>query len=670
MLNTSCQAPYPPITKSQALKKEVTKQKSEDVPANQNPEVKTSGHLLEKQTPLRLEFEESITVIGEEQKFDFSKEMFLLDYQAIKSIYSDDPNMRLELSFFREALVKIMETEFSLVLISGHTSFERISSEITQPYFYRIGRGIYTSPYRGVRRYHNHLQQALNQSSSSDVRKRMTAILMATAIEFFLIEKREEKIKEEISKMEEKISKAEEETSKAENEATLQSLLKQREQLLQAKNQTFANQPWTMILFEEIEDHKENLLPLKEILMTIYRNHSSLIESQLNGDSIEIASNAEQLSDHIYTDLQPPIIQAATQLLERIPYRVHRYRSDRTALFAHDVIQQQTLKYLKDVQDDDASDAYDEWTNQTNAHPTTDIAIAAGAIFICRAGAGVAIPIAALFSIADALNQMSFKQALLRDAIFGLNSYLQYDSYNNAGLLEFLLSVGTAALMCSTKSPPLNMSHLPRNIRSFSNIKLGSQQILAKVKETLFDINALPAAMASLVALYAIERFEKCDEIWDIQACHEMWDQEFTLLFVTTFIAEFIFVFKSLGKWTFFSMEHIKVMQNVARTIFGISLSTQAILNVINDENFNDINYRLASFEVAFSALISLTTTKLVLLYMVDPFSNWLEVRTALIGRKTANFSLMFFKNILGNGLYLIGGHYFSEEEEEENKNE
>ena len=254
----------------------------------------------------------------------------------------------------------------------------------------------------------------------------MAAILMATAKEFSLIEQREEKIKEAISK--------------AENEDTLQSLLEQRKQLLQAKNQIFANQPWTMILFEEIEDHRGNLLLLKDLLITTYRNHSSLIDSQLDGDSIEITSNAEQLSDHIYTEIQSPITQAATQLLERIPYRVHRYRSDRKALFAHDVIQQQTLKYLKDVQDDGALTAYDEWINQTNAH--TDIAKATGAILVCQAGAWVAIPVAAFSSIATTLNQMSSKQALLKGAAFGLNSYLQYDLYDNAKLLELLLSVG------------------------------------------------------------------------------------------------------------------------------------------------------------------------------------------------------------------------------------
>ncbi len=664
MLNTSCQAPHPSITRSPILKEDVptglnpdvTNASEEDILESKdfmeglisNPEVKTLGNPLERQAPPQLGSEESITVVGEEQKSVFLKEIFLLDYQVIKSIHPNDPYKRLELSFFREALVNIMETEFYLALISGHTSFERISSEIIHPNLYRKGVE-YLSPYRGVIRYHNYLQQVLNQSSS-DTRQIMTAILIATAIEFSLIEQREKTIKEEISE--------------AEDDETLQFLSQQIKQIMQDKNQIFAKQPWTMILFEQVLDHRKNPSPLKDLIMTIYTNHSSLINSQLHDNSIEIRS----AEDHIYTEIQPLLTQAATQLLKKIPHRVNRYRGDIKALFVHDVIQQQTLNHLKDVQDNNALTAYDEWINQSNIHLSSNIAIDAGKLLICRTGALVAIPIAALFSILDILNKMSFKQALLKGATFGLNSYLQYDLYNNPGLSEFLLSVGAAALMCSTKSPPLSINHLSKTIRSFSNTKLSTQQILAEVKEKIFDIKALPAAMASLVALYTIERFQRCDEMWDIRECHEMWDQEFVLLFTTTFISEFVFVFKSLGKWNFFSMEHIKVMQSTARIVFGISLSTQVILNIINNKDFNDINYRLAFFEVTFSSLISLTTTRVALLYMVDPFSNWLEKKASLIGEKTVNFSLMFLKNILGNGLYLLGGHHFIDSEEEEKK--
>ena len=49
--------------------------------------------------------------------------MFLLDYQAIKSAYPNNPQRRLEVSFFREALIRIMETEFYLTLISGQRIF-------------------------------------------------------------------------------------------------------------------------------------------------------------------------------------------------------------------------------------------------------------------------------------------------------------------------------------------------------------------------------------------------------------------------------------------------------------------------------------------------------------------------------------------------------------------
>ena len=199
------------------------------------------------------------------------------------------------------------------------------------------------------------------------------------------------------------------------------------------------------------------------------------------------------------------------------------------------------------------------------------------------------------------------------------------------------------------------------------------RQLFEKLKEGVFDIKALPTATASLVTFYLIERFEKCDEIMTLE-CHRKWDEEFVLLLSITFVTELVFVFRSLNSGKlWFSDEHFQAMQDIARTVFGISLGTQAALNLINDKDFIDINYRLAFFEVIFGSLISLSTTKFVLLKMIDPFSDWLQRHTTYFGESSATFLSMLLKNIVGNYLYLQGGHNLLESEQitkNENKEE
>ena len=315
-----------------------------------------------------------------------------------------------------------------------------------------------------------------------------------------------------------------------------------------------------------------------------------------------------------------------------------------------------------------------------------------GALLICNIGRILSVPVAIMTVAADTLDSSSLKQTFYRGAIFGLNSYWQYDQYDNADFSDFIidasLSAITAALICSSsrRSLPIRLfnsnivhvSRLSTTTQLFSRMSLSPQQLRAggrqlfeKLKE--LDITALPTATASLVTFYLIERLDKCDDIMTLE-CHTQWDEEFVLLLSITFVTEFVFVFRSLNsgkRW--FSNEHFQAMQGIARTVFGISIGTQAALDWINDEDSIDINYRLAFFQVVFGSLISLSTTKFVLLKMIDPFSDWLQRQTNYSGRLPATFSLMLLKNILGNYLYLQGGHSSLESEQttnDENKEE
>ena len=688
VLNTSCY-PNPSTTKLPVLNEDSVKSNPEDISidtdipstsASVTEEVLgsegsigetakdiTSNDVkgsLDEEVPLWLEFEELVDDLAEGPKSAFLKEMFLLDYQEIKYAYSDDPRMRLEISFFREALVKIMETEFYLTLILGRRTFKRIYSEI--PSHYKVNGHNF---YEGVKQYHDRLQQSLDQSSL-EIKQVMTIILLDTAIKLSLIEQREENIKQSILD--------------AENPD--QHLLEKMQQVMRDKSQIFANQSWAMILFEEVGDHRGNTLLLKDLIMKIYKDHLSLGDIDPEDDLISFSEKAQEFLDHIHTEIQPSLHQVSQRVLEMISGRVDLYRSKRTTLFVHDLIQQETLKYLEEAQDNDVLTAYNEFINQRSRPVTVGgVAIAAGRLLICNMSRVVSVSSAILIAAAGILDSVSLKQTFYRGVIFGLNNYLQYDLYDNADFSEFVINASLSAVamafMCSKSrslpvtslfmSNPVYTRSLSTVINSFSKMDIslqqlreGGRQLLKKLKEGVLDINALPSAIASLATFYFIGRLEECDEILTLE-CHKRWDEEFVLLLSITFVVEFVFVFKSLnsGK-VWFSDQHFQAMQDIARTVFGISLGTQAALNLINGKDFFDINYRLAFFEVIFGSLISLSTTKFVLLKMVDPFSGWLQRRGSYFGKPSSTFFLMLLKNIFGNYLYLQIGHGLLDDEQ------
>ena len=608
----------------------------------------------DEQVPLRLGFEESVTVFGRIEKSVFLNEMFLLDYQAIRSDHPNDPQMRLELSFFREALVRIMETEFYLTLILGQQRFEHIYSVILDSKFYE-----------GVLQYHNRLQQNLNQSSH-ETRQMMMTTLLTTAVELFFIEKKEQSIEREKQVIERTVLGVEDDM----DSSLLERMQVQSQQLMEARNQIFINQPWTMILFEQVSDQPV----LKDLIIIAYQKHSSTGDIYLASNSMEVVENTKELLDHIYEEIQPVLTKSSEQMLERISNRVHNYRSNRKALFVHDLVQQQTLRYLKNVEDNEALAAYDEFLHQRGADSLFDMIVTAGAFMMCHVNKKLWITVALTFFsqvIVNILDKAAFKEALFKGVTFGLNSYLQYDLYDSnlssETLIKSSLSAGTIALMCSRLEPfkitSLSIAKNTENIIrsktiSFPNMPIHSRQFLKNLRDKALDINALPSAIASLITFAGIECFRDCDKIWN---------EDFLLLFTITFIVEFVFVFKAInsGK-SFISPQHVEAMQSIARTVFGISLSTQAVFSLMYDR---PINSNLVFFEGVFGPIISLTATKLVHLYMVNPFSGLLKKSLKNFHHEIAVFSLMLLKNAFGNGLYLIGTDpLIDDEEEQENE--
>ena len=154
-------------------------------------------------------------------------------------------------------------------------------------------------------------------------------------------------------------------TSDIENSEDIDSL-NQLLEVMGYRNQVFANQSWTMILFEEVSDNKGNTLLLKDLIMRAYTKQIYKDHLSLRKDDLTAAERFNDLLDHVYTEIQSSLNQASLQVLRYISGRVHLYRSKRKTLFVHDLVQQKALKYLEDVQDHAALAAYNEFINQTS----------------------------------------------------------------------------------------------------------------------------------------------------------------------------------------------------------------------------------------------------------------------------------------------------------------
>ena len=589
-----------------------------------------------------------------------------------------------------------MKTEFYLALMSGQRTFHRVFSEIQNSNFYR-----------GVRQYHSYLQQHLNENLLT-VRQDIVFTLIATAVMFSSIEEKQKSVENAIPEVR-NIDDFEDPTAiqnhlisslmtlsfraSEENddpslrmdtqEDFLEELLEIRASLMRSKSQFFEDQPWAMILFEEIEG--QNGLLLKDFIVARYHHYLQTRDVYLADHSFDYISqeirNIEAILDDLYNDIQPVVDQISNRVLERISYQVHRYRTHRQSLLNHDLILYQVEKDLEEV-DREALEAYQGLIQEKEEIVTSSmasIAIATGAIVACWLSRKVAIPVATIFSATGFLDQASFKNALFNGAFFGLNSFSQYEMIHSPSLMEISFSMISSmafATLCSkgkTQSSSLlaGMASLRQGekIMSRLGIILHPRRLQNLLWEKITDINAGPAALASVIILASVQAYN--------QGIESLWNSsEFHFSFFFTAVVEFVLVFKSVksGK-AFFSDVHFKAMQDLSRTLFGISLSTQVIRSLREHGDLREIDWDRIFFEAGlFIPFISLTTTKLVINFMVNPFSGFLARSKYLSQndkghKELAIFLLMLAKNTFGNSLYLYSTNSLFNNDEEESEN-
>ena len=146
---------------------------------------------------------------------------------------------------------------------------------------------------------------------------------------------------------------------------------------------------------------------------------------------------------------------------------------------------------------------------------------------------------------------------------------------------------------------------------------LNFNQFKRLLLEKSTDASALPSALSSVAVLTIFQWLMMSEE-------GPVFTPEFTVSFVMIFIAEFIFTFKALdsGK-AFLSRQHFSAMQGMARIMFGISISTQAIFSYWQGDMNVDLNR--VFFDTVYLSYLSLVTAKIVLRFMVPPFSKFLS---------------------------------------------
>ncbi len=559
---------------------------------------------------------------------DIKKRHFFADYQEIEKNHPHDGQKRLELSLYRNALERMMETEYYLTLILNEEErFGRVSSSLAPlpgyPDFYRALR-------TQSRQWQRHMRQ-----NSAVVRPMLIAALMGLSQQLGRIETELESIEQAFAEQKDEQLKSE--------------LIDLASSLLQIKDGFFADWPWAMILYNSIE-HEGKTGTLKEHLITL-------------SEEIKNDHDPETSFGRLEKKTRPLLEQASRQTLEHITHAIHRYRTHRQKLLNHNLVREQTMLYLEELEDQKALEALQNSTEKPQEGITAfDTAAVAGAIGICYFGGRLlALPIASIVATNSTLSDLSSKASLREGVTFGLNNLSQYERAHSVSpffkmVKEFSL-VGASIISCAAPQGTSAIKALTAKLQNTTRpgmsgrLKnaLSPDNIKWHIRDKVMDINAAPMAVASVSILAGIQAHQ--------YGTHSLLTSpDFHLTALITSVVEFVFVFKSIQSGTqFFSKQHLESMREVSRTIFGLSLGTQALYSIARNESFE----RNRSFyEATFAPLIGFNIAKTMLLYMAPPFSKFLGksfLFNPQTSRRLAVFILSLPRSALGNYMYLNG---------------
>ncbi len=594
------------------------------------------------------------------------KRIFFQDYQRIALAHPQRAERRLELAFYRNALAHLMETEFYLALMRGEGErFGRVSSAIAP----LPGTSDF---YHSLRQHHQRWQRHFWQNAAS-IRPLITTMLISLAHQLQRIERGQEDILQALSDLQDidepihpenisnpliadlvKLSLA---TAEDRGDPQLkidtrekiqQELVNLARTLMQSKDDLFAGQAWATILYREV-DWQGSKRPLKDHLLAVV-------------DTIPQRGGPGEVFDRLTAEVRPLLKRAAADALEGLSHLIHLYRTHRQRLLAHDLIREQTLEYLEEWGDGDALKAYHQLVGGEEAvtFSSSDAVIAAGAIGVCFFGGRlVAVPLAGLMAATGVFDYFSFKKSLLTGANFGLNrpSLFEMASVDSPffRVIKELSVVGISIISCSTPRGLSSVTGLVAKARQFSGGGVGNrlkeilspQNIKWQIWDKISDLNAAPTSFSSVLILAAIQAHKH-------GPASIMTSPDFHLTAMVVAVIEFVFVFKSIQSGVhFFSRQHFRAMGDVARTIFGLTLVTQAAYSLAEDRPY-DIDR--AFFEGTYDSMVGLTTAKMILLYLATPFTG--KVQNALrlapdTARRVGVFLLMLVRNGIGNYLYL-----------------
>ena len=610
---------------------------------------------------------------------DSKKRHFFADYREIEKHHPGDARSRLELSLYRNALERMMETEYYLsIILDEEESFGLVASAITPlpgyPDFYRHLRMQYWD-------WRRHMRQ-----NGTAVRPMIMTALIGLATQLERIESEQETVERAIKALENPIDlkspksidnqllsdlvQLSDTAAQKNNDPQLK--IDNREQardelihlaysLLQIKDGFFADWPWAMILYVPVEREGQTLT-LKEHLLALLQE-------------TETDSDPENSFGRLERESRPLLEQASRQTLEHISHAIHLYRTHPEKLLAHNLVREQTMAYLKELKDEKALETLQHLMGKPKESMSPlDVAAVGGAIGVCYFGGRLlAVPIALAVATNSGLNYLSSKASLWEGAFFGLNSLSHYEIVNSSSAIfrmikEFSI-VGVAAISCTTPQGTSAIRALPAKFQNFTRPGMGGRlkKILSfdnikwHIKDKVLDINAAPTSLSSIFILAGIQAHQH-----GFTSLVTSPDFHLTLLIVA--VIEFVFIFKATHSGErFFSQIHLEKMGEVSRAVFGLTFGTQALYSLTQKQSF-DVD-RLF-YEATYDPLVGFTTAKIVLLYLAPPFTKYLGGHFPRLNPETSRrlsmFIIMLFRNAVGNYMYISAVNAVFDQERED----